>query len=77
MTWAALIPIISQYGLDFAESLYMKWSNNQLPTAADFVELRAFAAKTAKQKLTDSLTAAGIALDSDQAKKLFAILGDM
>lgn len=71
--WATLAPLIVQYGLDFAEAIFKKWSTNAVPTQADFDELRALASLTAVDKMKQALARAGIPLDSDQAKALLAL----
>jgi len=43
MGWEVLVPIILQYGLPLAESLYQKWSSGKPPTQADFDELNKLA----------------------------------
>lgn len=73
--WAALIPIIAQYGLPLAETLFKKWSSGVDPTQADFDELRAMANVTAYDKMKEQLTSAGIPLDDPKAKALLALVG--
>jgi hypothetical protein len=73
-TWAALIPIIVQYGLPTAEKLFQKWSSGTPPTQADFDELRGLAKQSAGDVLKARLVAAGIALDSPQATQLLALI---
>lgn len=74
MPWPVLIQLIAQYGIPLAENLFQKWSSGKAPTQADFDELRALAAQTALDRLKLQLTAKGIALDSDQAKTLIALV---
>lgn len=59
--WAVLIPIIAQYGLPFAESLFQKWSTNAAPTQADFDALKSLASVTAGQIAAKQLSTLGIA----------------
>ena len=73
MNWAVLIPIIAQYGLPLVEKLVAKWSSGNPPTPDDFAELRALAMETAQDRMKAQLVAAGIPLDSDQAKKLLEL----
>jgi hypothetical protein len=75
MTWIALLPIIAQYGIPVAESIYKKWSSGSSPTQADFDELRALASQTAKDRAKLALVTAGIPLDSQQAITLLALVG--
>jgi hypothetical protein len=72
MNWAVLIPIIAQYGIPLAESLFQKWSSGSLPTQADFDALRALASQTAADRMKAALVRAGIPLDSPQAAALIA-----
>ena len=73
MTWAALIPIIGQYGLPLAEKLWQKWSSGNPPTQADFDELRSDAQQTALDRMKAQLVAKGIPLDSQRALDLLAL----
>lgn len=73
MTWASLIPIIVQYGLPYAEKLWTLWSSSSVPTQADFDTLRQLASQTATDRMKANLVAAGISLESDQAKALLAL----
>lgn len=72
MNWAVLIPIIAQYGLPFAESVFQKWTSGNPPTQSDFDQLRTMLEQTAKDRMTAALQRAGIASDSDQGKALLA-----
>lgn len=74
MGWEALIPIIAQYGIPLAEKLFQKWTSGTTPTQADFDELRALASQTAVDRVKARLTAAGIDLNSDQAKQILAMV---
>lgn len=73
MGWEALIPIIAEYGIPLAESLYQKWASGNPPTQADFDELKTQAQQKAQDRMSKALAAAGIPLDSDAAKKLLAL----
>jgi hypothetical protein len=73
MNWAILIPIIAQYGLPLAESLFQKWSAGAVPTQADFDQLRALAAQTASDRMKLALARAGIPLDDPKALALLAL----
>lgn len=74
MNWAILIPIIAQYGIPLAESLFKKWSDGSLPTLADFDELRALGHQTAADRVKALLVSKGIPLDSDKAKEFLALV---
>lgn len=73
MTWEALIPIIAQYGVPLAESLFKKWASGSVPTQADFDELRGLASQSAKDRMAAQLTAAGIPLTDPHAVALLAL----
>ena len=72
MNWAVLIPIIAQYGLPLAESLFQKWSAGSVPTQTDFDQLRALASQTAADRMRAALARAGIPLDDPKAVALLA-----
>jgi len=74
MTWAALIPIILQYGLAVAEKLFQLWSSNATPTQADWDALKALGSTTRKQDLTAALIRNGIDPASPQGQALLALL---
>jgi hypothetical protein len=74
--WAALIPIIAQYGLPLAEQLFQKWSSGAAPTQADFDALKAATQVTARQQLIAQLTAANIPLTDPHAVALLALVGN-
>jgi hypothetical protein len=73
MTWAAIIPIIAQYGIPLAEKLVEKWLSGSAPTLADFAELRALMGQNAKDRMKAALTAAGIPLDDPKAVQLISL----
>lgn len=72
MNWAVLIPIIVQYGLPVAESLFQKWQSGSVPTQSDFDQLKTMTQQTAKDRLTAQLAAAGIPLTDPKAVALLA-----
>jgi len=72
--WAALIPIIAQYGLPFAEEVFKKWSSGNPPTQQDFDDLRASAKQSALDLMKQRLAAAGIPLDDPKAVALLALV---
>lgn len=73
MSWAILIPLITQYGLPFVQHLWSLFQNGTPPTEADWAELRKLAAQTANSQMVDALTRAGIPLDSPQAMALLGL----
>lgn len=68
-----LIPIIAQYGLPLAESLFQKWSSGNPPAQSDFDDLRSKLAQTAKDRMRAQLAAAGIPLDDPKAVALLKL----
>ena len=74
MTWAALIPIILEYGLPIAEKLFQLWTSNGTPTQADWDALKALGATTRKQDMTASLIRNGIDPTSAQGQALLALI---
>lgn len=74
MGWNVLIPIIAQYGIPLVEKLFEKWSSGNAPTAQDFVDLRAAASQTAKDRLVLALQAKGIDPASPQGQQLLALM---
>ena len=73
MTWAALIPIIVQYGLPYAEKLWTLWSSSGVPTQSDFDALRQLASQNATDRMKANLVAAGISLEDPKAIALLAL----
>lgn len=74
MTWAAIIPLIAQYGLPFVTKLIDKWTNNPngAPTAAEWQELVTLSQQTAKTQMLAALSRAGIDPNSPQGQALLA-----
>lgn len=73
MTWEILIPVIGKYSIELAESLWKRWASGQLPTQADWDDLKAMSNQTAKDRMLLALTRAGIDPNSDQGKALLAL----
>ncbi len=73
MPWTTWITIIAQNGLPLAYALFQRWTTGTPPTQADWDALNAIASQTAVDRIKARLVAAGIALDSDQAKQLIAL----
>lgn len=72
--WAALIPIIAQYGIPLAEALYKKWAAGKDPTDTDWAELRALASQSALDRAKAVLASKGIPLDSEQAQLILSLI---
>lgn len=70
--WLALLPVIAQYGLPLAESLWTKITTNAAPTADDWTQLKALASQTARGQLVAALARAGIDPASPQGVALLA-----
>ncbi len=70
--WAALIPVILQYGIPFAEKVWQKWSSGSNPTQADWDELKALGQKTPLSQMKDALSRAGIPETDPRAVALLA-----
>ena len=74
MTWASLIPLIAQYGIPLAESLWQKWSSKSDPTQADWDELKAMASQSAKDAAKQAITNAGLSLTDPKAVAILALI---
>ncbi len=74
MTWTVLIPIIAQYGIPPAESLFQKWTSGALPTQADFDDLKRQAAQKSVDVMKSQLQLAGIPLDDPHAVALLKLV---
>ena len=74
MTWAALIPIVIQYGLPVAERLWQLWSSGSAPTTADWDSLKALGASTRRQDLTAAPIRNGVHPASPQGQALIAVV---
>lgn len=72
--WAALIPIIAQYGLPVAEALWQKWTSGAAPTQADWDQLKQMTKNSAQDIVRARLAAAGIPLDDPKAVQLLALV---
>lgn len=71
--WATLLPVILQYGVPFAEKLWMLIQSNAVPTQADWDSLRALTEQDAKQKMLEALLKNGIDPASDLGKSMLAL----
>jgi len=71
--WLTLLPVLLQYGLPFAESLFNKIQSGAAPTAQDFTELRTLASANAKQVMTAQLIAQGVDPTSAKGIALLAL----
>lgn len=77
MGWTEIALLLAKWGpagIDLAQKLWEKWSSGKAPTTADFDELRAIAAKTAKSQMLEALTRAGIDPDSEQGRAMLALV---
>lgn len=74
MGWATLIPIILQYGVPFAETIYNLFTKNTPPTQADWDALKAAANTNARAQMLVQLAAAGIDPNSPQGQALLALV---
>ena len=72
--WLTLLPVILQYGLPFAESLFQKISTGAPPTAQDFADLRTLAEVNAKGVMTSQLISQGIDPASPKGVALLALV---
>lgn len=74
MSWAIWIELIAKYGLELAYKLWLKWQANGNPTQQEWDDLLAMTKQTARDRMVAQLTAAGIPLDSPEAKALLALV---
>jgi len=74
MTWAALIPIIVQYGLPIAEKIWQLWSTNAVPDQAAWDALKALGTATRRQDMTAALVRNGVDPASPQGQALLALV---
>lgn len=72
MPTALIVQLIIQVGLPLTQQLIAKWESGSTISAAEFATLIAATQVTAKQVLTNQLTAAGIALTDPHAVALLA-----
>jgi hypothetical protein len=72
--WLTLLPVILQFGLPFAESLFTKISSGAAPTAQDFADLRTLASANAKSVMTAQLIAQGVDPASPRGVALLALV---
>ncbi len=63
MTWAALIPLIVQYGLPVAEAIWKKVTTGANPTQADWDELKTLASTTARDRALAAMARATPPID--------------
>ena len=74
MTWAALIPVLIQFGLPVAEKLWALVQSNAAPTQADWDSLKALGATSRKQDMISAMVNAGIAPESAQWAAFLALV---
>ena len=73
MTWAQLLPLIIQFGLPAAESLWKKWRDNKEVTQEDWDELRGLARNSAKDRMLVALKSANVDPASEFGQKMLAL----
>lgn len=74
MGWAAILPLIIQFGVPAAKFLVGLIESKAAPTPADWLQLEALANQTPLDLLKGQLVAKGIPLDSPQALQLIALV---
>jgi hypothetical protein len=74
MTWITVANLIVTVGLPATEKIIAKWANGTPVTPEEFAEVRATAQTSARDRLKAQLVKAGVALDSEQAKQLLALI---
>lgn len=74
MTWAALIPLIVQYGLPLALKLAEKWESKDAVTPEELKELQTLAAQTPETQLRDALLRNGIDPASEKGVSLLNLV---
>jgi len=72
--WAALIPIIAEYGLPLAEALVQKWTAGTPPTPADFAELRALANQNSTAQANAVIAQLGLSPTDPKAQQILALV---
>ena len=75
MTWAAIVPLITQYGLPVAELIWQKVESGAQVTQADWDALKVMASATARDRVLAALQRAGIDPQSEQGKAILAAAG--
>lgn len=73
MDWATVANLIVDIGMPAVERLISLWETKQAVTSAEFANLQSLANQTAQDRMKARLTAAGIDLNSDQAKVLLGL----
>jgi hypothetical protein len=77
MTWATLVPLIIQYGLPVAESIWKKVTSGTVPSQSDWDELKALASETARDRALAAMARATPPIDpsSPQGIAILAAVG--
>ena len=70
--WQILIPVITQYGLPFAQKIWEKWTSGANPTPQDWADLTAMSQQTALSQMKSALARAGIPETDPHAVALLA-----
>ena len=74
MSWAALIPVIVQYGVPVAEQLWKLITAGGAPTQADWDTLKKLATQNATSQMLVVLEQNGIDPNSPQGKAFLALV---
>ena len=74
MGWEVLVPLIIQYGLPLAESVWQKWASKAEVTQADWDTLKMLALQNMKSQMTDALIRNGVDPASEKGKALLALV---
>lgn len=70
----ALLPIILQYGVPFAEQVYNMFINKAAPTADDWAALKALASTSARTQMLQALAKNGIDPTSPAGQAFLALV---
>lgn len=74
LTWLTFTQLLLQYGLPLTMKIVDKWGNPDEITDTEKAELREMAKQTPQSVMIARLTAAGVSLDSPEAKALLALI---
>ena len=74
MDWLTLGAIIGKEGLAVGEAIYNKWSSGQMPTAADFAELRALGKQTPEALVLKVADLTGLPADDPKILELLNLV---
>lgn len=74
MPWTAILPVILQYGVQFAEQLWQNMNSGTPPTQAQWDALKALSQQTARTQLLAAFARAGVDPASPNAVALLALV---